>query len=1242
MNYHRRYKVKDYQFGFQVLGFREKARLTQVEVATSVGVTERAIQNWEGGSSRPSAANLRKLIEVYVLHGAFAPGGEQEEARMFWEQGCAGTSHAHIAFDEAWFVDLLKKQSQRILLKNKPVQEPFSPAEHSNLPGQLPPRPRLVHWSETVDVSLFYGREQELAELEQWVLNDRCRLVALLGMGGMGKTVLSVKFAQQIAPSFDFVLWYSLHNIPPLEEIVADCLQVISEQQQTPLPSDNGKRISLLVELLHSKRCLLIFDNVETLLQEGQGQGYYRAGYEEYGAFIQHIAEVSHQSCLLLTSREMPGNLSILEGVHSPVRVLRVTGLGQQASQEMLKDQGLFGAQEDWSVLVQRYSGNPLALKIVAEAVRELFGSNIAAFLQEGHILFQDIFLLLNHQFERLSALEQSVMYWLAIERGAIALEELRANMLQPPPKGELLEALKALRRRCLVERGGGAVFTLQPVVLEYVTERLIARVVEEMSRGIFTLLVKYTLVKGQAKEYLRHSQMCLLLQPVLTQLQARVGSEQELAPYLAALIDQLREKPLLAQGYSGGNIVNLLVALKGNIRGGDFSHLMIRQAYLQGIEAQDANFADADLTGSVFMETFDSIASVALSHDGKYMAVGSFNGRICIWQVADGKPLWTLTGHSRMVWSIAFSPDSQMLASGSYDRSVKLWDVSSGRCLKTLQGHTEWVREVNFSADGRMLATGGDDETIKIWNIQNGACLQTFSGHTGAVWSVTFHPDGKVLASGSNDGTIRLWDVCNGQCLSTLCGDDGQIFSVAFSPDGQTIASGGDRGIRLWDATSQQGLKRLQGSTGWIWSVAFTPDNRLVSGSDDGMLKVWDVSSGQSLKTFQGHRARVWSIALAGAHLLASGSHDGIVKLWDTTSGQCLRTFQGYNRVICSVAFSPDGSVLVSGDDSGVIRLWDIQSGRCLKTVQGHNGRVWSVAFSPNGKTFVSGGNDRGIKVWDAATGCCLKILRGHTGEIWSVAFSPDGSVLASGSLDRTIKLWNVKEPGDSDCLRTFQGSNWIWSVAFHPNGKILASGSADGEITIWEKESGICLRTFRNGTSPIGSLTFGPDGKTLASSSNDDVLCIWEIETGQRLKRVEGRGHANWIRSAALSPNGTVLATGSYDTTVRVWNTNDEEQEPGTLIGHEGQVWSVAFSPDGTILASGSDDGTILLWDMQAGRHSKTLRSDRPFERANFSSAAGITPGQKVSLRVLGAVVDLEDPEKSEVESRIECSDL
>src|SRR5260370_31984232 len=282
----------------------------------------------------------------------------------------------------------------------------------------------------------------------------------------------------------------------------------------------------------------------ETLFQERTRAGTYRAGYEAYGQFFQRVGQTAHRSCLLLTSREQPKELAPLEGNHAPVRIMGLACLEQGACRQLLEDSDLPGTEVEYRSLADRCAGNPLALKLVAATIRELFGGNITEFLSQGTILFGDLRGLLDQQFEHLSALEEAILFWLALAREPLALGDLVQESISPLPGKELLEALGALRRRSLLERGeAGAVFTLHPVVMEYVAERLVEQVAQEITTRHLELLLTPSLMQAPTKEYVRHAQAELMLKPVLARLLTLLKSEQVIEQRLRQALATVRSR---------------------------------------------------------------------------------------------------------------------------------------------------------------------------------------------------------------------------------------------------------------------------------------------------------------------------------------------------------------------------------------------------------------------------------------------------------------------------------------------------------------------------------------------------------------------------------------------------------------------------------------------------------------------------------------------------------------------------
>ena len=286
-----------------------------------------------------------------------------------------------------------------------------------------------------------------------------------------------------------------------------------------------------------------------------------------------------------------------------------------------------------------------------------------------------------------------------------------------------------------------------------------------------------------------------------------------------------------------------------------------------------------------------------------------------------------TLTGHSETVFSVAYSPDGRYLASGSKDKTIKIWEVATGKGLRTLTGHSGVVLSVAYSPDGRYLASGSQDKTIKIWEVATGK-VRTLTGHYMTFWSVAYSPDGRYLASGSWDKTIKIWEVATGKELRTLTGHSMTVWSVAYSPDGRYLASGSlDKTIKISEVATGKELRTLTGHSEGVLSVAYSPDGRyLASGIGDGAIKIWEVATVRELRTLTGHSEAVYSVVYSpDGRYLASGSSDNTIKIWEVATGNELRTLTGHSETVFSVAYSPDGRYLASGSGDKTIKIWRV-----------------------------------------------------------------------------------------------------------------------------------------------------------------------------------------------------------------------------------------------------------------------------------------------------------------------------
>jgi WD40 repeat protein/transcriptional regulator with XRE-family HTH domain len=1206
-----------------LLRHRGRSGLIQRDLAARAGVSRGAVQDWEAGLNYPTVERLQALIQVLLESGGLTLGREAVEARELWAAAERESPRMHTPFDDQWFEGLLAAHLS-------PTSRPASDTLHevpAAAPGNgaveptfrfAPRGARAQDWGEAPDTVGFVGRADELALLRRWVLQERCRLVALLGMGGIGKTSLTGKLAQDVALSFERVYWRSLRDAPPVSEWLAGAIGFLSDQQLVP-PAAESERLAALLRLLRERRCLLVLDNSETLFEPGHREGRYRAGMQGYGRLLQAVGQASHQSCLILTSREAPPELAVLSGA---VRTLDLSGLGSDEAQVLLAAKQLDGTSQQWGELNARYGGNGLALKVVGETIRELFGGEIGTFLEagSGDSVFGGIRRLLSEQVERSSAVEQKVLRLLAVEREPVSLGQIMGDLGPSVGRGVVLEAVEALRRRSLMERAetpGAAAFTLQSVVMEYVIDHLIEDVADEIARGQPALLVELPLIKAQAKDYVRQTQERLIGAPMLQRLNAQygeAGTQQRLLTFLSGW----RGRPAALQGYGPGNVVNLLRLLRGGLRALDLSHLAIRQAYLAEADAQDTSLVGTQLAETVLAEAFSAPPCVALSGDGVYLAAGTFMGEVYLWRVYDRALLASLRGHAGMTLSVALSEHGERLASSSDDGMVKLWNARNGELVATFNGHQGGATAVALCGNGRLVASGDAAGTIRVWSADDGQLVSSVAGPGEAIWGIAFDSAGTRLAAASGS-KVQVWEPESGRLVATLEGHHGGNFSAALSADGTIVASGSfDGNVRVWQVGTGQLIATLLGHTSGAWSIGLSGSgDRVVSGCFDGAVRAWDVLEGRLTVTMTGHTGAVPGVAISrDGSLCASASYDGTVRLWQA-DGKLLDEFRGYTTAIRAIAMSASGQLCASASFDRTVRLWDVNQHRLVTTFVGHTGAVWAVAMSRDGQLVASGGDDGAVRVWQANQDQPIGVLQGHSGAIFSVAIGEDKRNIVSGSLDGTARLW-TSETGNAVAVLDAQ-TGPVWAVAISRDSRLLASGGVAGVITLWDVPTQSARRVLRGHASGTWGLALSTDGRLLASASFDATARLWDTRSGDCMGVLEG--HTGGVWSTALSDDGQLIATAGFDGVVRLWDMHTL-QELDSLRSHTGGIWSIAFDEHAQVLASAGVDGAIVIWDLEHAAILHRLKRDRIYERLDITSLTGVTDAQRGALLRLGAV--------------------
>jgi WD40 repeat protein len=1089
---------------------------------------------------------------------------------------------------------------------------------------------RYLAWGEAPDVSIFYGRDRELQTLTDWIEGDRCRLVAIVGMGGMGKTALATKLAYELQSQFTAICWRSLRNAPSLASLLPELIQICSQERDIVVPgSTTADRISQLIHHLGQNRCLLVLDNVETILQSGNSSqlaGNYRSDYEDYGLLFERIGTSIHQSCLLLTSREKPTNIAYLAADDRPSRISTLAGLDRASSDRLFNEKALSASPVGRARLVHIYNGNPLALKIVATTVEELFDRDIDSFLAEETFIFDEIRQLFDRQFERLSEQERLVMYWLTIERTLVTLADLQAQIVPTAAKSEPIETLKSLGRRCLTEQSQGK-FTQPTAIFEYMTERLVERIAIELQQWNgrsqptdLPLWWSLPLLKAGSPEYIRTSQRQQILTPIAERSILHFGSIDNLVAHLQAILASLqRNTPNLAN-YGGGNLFNLLHHLQVDLSGYDFSHLALWQTDFQGMTLHDVNLTGADLSQSLFTKTFGRVYAMAISPDGRILATSDDSGTIWLWRISDRQPIGKLVGHSNFSWALLFIPDLQLLVSASQDGKIGIWDLQTQAHKQWLQTDEYPVHSIAYDRRQRTLVSGHGNGTVRVWSSQTWLEIANWRTHDEpSVYAlpVAFSPDYRTLATGSSHGTIKLWNATDWQLEKALAAEGAQFFyALAFSYDGRMLVGGSDDVLVVWDIASGDAIHQLQGHQSRSNSIVASPNtNIFASGSIDTTIKIWDFTTGKLIKTIAEHQDWIWSLQFSpDGKFLTSSCADQSVRFWDTTTWQCVQGWTGYNNMFWGMTFNRDGSKLLTASQDGFVRMWDLSTRRIMRTFHDRDrpSDVWSVDWYAD--TIASSQGNGLIHLWDADCGERLRTCAAHQGTVWTVKFSPDGRLLASAGIDSTMCLWSVATgelvagPIVIDSI--------VRSLCFSPDGRYLATANFDGVWRLWEVATATLVGSYRGHTSWLWSIDFSADGCWIATGSSDRTVKLWDAATGHLIHTFTG--HTKEISFVRFSPDCSYLAACSNVGETFIWQIADRSRV-WTSNNFDGAI--ICFSPDGRWLAN-CLNSVITIEDWLTDVDGYTLELRPPYHGMQIANVSGLTPATISMLEALGAI--------------------
>ncbi len=562
-----------------------------------------------------------------------------------------------------------------------------------------------------------------------------------------------------------------------------------------------------------------------------------------------------------------------------------------------------------------------------------------------------------------------------------------------------------------------------------------------------------------------------------------------------------------------------------------------------------------------------------------------------------------SFVGHSGAIKGLAWSHDGRFILSGSEDFSLRLWDPGTRAVKQVFEGHKLPVTSIALSRDGTRALSGGGDGVVILWNVPAGKPIHRLTGHTDWVRAVAISADGKRGLSGGDDKSVRLWDLDRGEQLKKFDGHLATVWTVAFSLDGQRAASGSeDHSIRLWNLETRTEAKNLTGHLAAVHSVTYLPDGRLLSASDDRTLRLWD-TNGMPVKTpWVGHAGKVRGVAVSSdgkrAVSVGFGDNDNTVRLWDVDKGAQLYGLGSAPQGNNTVAFAPNDRWVISGGDDRAIRLWDVQkpAGETMpappteerilevRRFGAAKHSIDRVAVSHDGRFALSAGYDGTVRYWDLATGHEIRSIAAHDKGARYVVFSDDDKQALSCGEDKRACLWDL---ATGQLVKEFTGHNdTVWIALFTPDGKgvVTGAGNKDNNARLFDRETGQVLKTFKGHTKAVNSLAVSPDGKRLVTAGWDSTLRVWNMDDEKELHVFRGTPSVNFSTVAFLPDGKRVVAANGAK--VKLYDVVAFKELHSFDNGHTQPVWFVAVSPGGRRLLTCGQEKHICLWDIETGK--------------------------------------------------------
>jgi WD40 repeat protein len=513
--------------------------------------------------------------------------------------------------------------------------------------------------------------------------------------------------------------------------------------------------------------------------------------------------------------------------------------------------------------------------------------------------------------------------------------------------------------------------------------------------------------------------------------------------------------------------------------------------------------------TGSV-IRTFKGQADIAtalsFSADGKRLAATKFGNTLEVWNVDTGASILPavalVPSNANELASIirgTLTPDGKSFVTNSFGNDVNVFDAGTGKLQRALKGHTQPVGVVATSPDGKWVASASDDLSVKLWDFASGTTKSTLIGHEVSVETLAFSDDGLQLATADGAGVIKIWDVASGAIKKSLL-DTHLVRSVVFSSGGAQLFVGDANEIVVYDIASEKPIRTSGGYIGVPYNLTLAQGGATLLYNDDANIVIWrnwrDIAKAQK-QTLEGQSSTVQSMALSkDAIKLAAVTSSAEALLWDLNANPSTAAqLDGIQDGAIGVTFSADGARIIALTLQE-IKSWDAKTRAPLSSVKTPYANISAVAFSPTANEAIVTTDGNNAYAIDLTTGKELRKYATTDDVLVSVTYRADGKQIVAGGSSGMTYVWNTEASQPTHKLGTRNESTIVLCVASNADGSLVASGDTNGKIILWDAKSGKAIRAIEAHTNDVVDVEFTPDGATLISSGADGSIRLWETK--------------------------------------------------------------------------------------------------------------------------------------------------